>query len=82
MHPAPGDVVTVDPSLLRPEVSTRRVLGPDATIAERMEESQILSWAVAAFGIGYLFFYFGKSGFGQRRTTGHHVQGRTVGGLP
>lgn len=63
MHPAPNDVVAIDPKLLQPEVSTRRVLGPDATVAERMEESRILAWVVAAFGIAYLFFYFSKSGF-------------------
>ena len=63
MHPAPADVVTIDPKLLQPEVSTRRALGPDATIAERMEESSILSWVVAAFGVGYLVIYFGHKGF-------------------
>jgi short-chain fatty acids transporter len=63
MHPAPADVVAIDPNLLKPEVSTRRVLGPDATVAERMEESQILTWVVAAFGIGYLFLHFSKHGF-------------------
>lgn len=63
MHPAPADVVAIDPKLLQPEVSTARKLGPDATVAERMEESRILTWVVAAFGIGYLFLYFSKSGF-------------------
>ncbi|WOK18789.1 MULTISPECIES: TIGR00366 family protein [Rhodopseudomonas] len=63
MHPADKDVVTIDPKLLQPEVSTRRELKPDASIAERMEESQILSWVVAALGIAYLFLYFSKQGF-------------------
>ena len=63
MHPAPKDVIAVDPSLLRLEETTRHQLGPDATPAERIEEAPLLSFVVAAFGIVYLILYFQKSGF-------------------
>jgi short-chain fatty acids transporter len=63
MHPAPNEVVVVDPALLKPEPSTVRVLGPDATPAERLEESRILGFIVAALGIVYLFMYFRAKGF-------------------
>jgi len=63
MHPAPKDVVAIDPKLLKPEESVQRVLGPNASPAERIEESRILSLVVAAFGLVYLFLYFQKSGF-------------------
>ncbi|MFO1152474.1 MAG: TIGR00366 family protein [Rhodospirillales bacterium] len=63
MHPAPQNVIAVDPSLLKLEATTRRQLGPDATPAERIEEGPLLSFAVAAFGIAYLILYFQKSGF-------------------
>jgi short-chain fatty acids transporter len=63
MHPAPKDVIAVDPSLLKLEGSTRHQLGPDATPAERIEESPLLAFVVAAFGIVYLILYFQKSGF-------------------
>jgi short-chain fatty acids transporter len=63
MHPAPAEVVAVDPGLLKPEPSTVRVLGPDASPAERLEESRILGFIVAALGIVYLFMYFRAKGF-------------------
>ncbi len=63
MHPAPGAVVAIDPKLLSPPPSTSRVLGADATPAERFDESLVLALVVAAFGIGYLVLYFQKNGF-------------------
>ncbi|CAO3426655.1 TIGR00366 family protein [Azospirillum doebereinerae] len=63
MHPKASDVVAVDPALLKPEESTRRVLGPDASPAERLEESRILGFVVGAFGLVYLFMYFRAKGF-------------------
>ncbi|MBP2231537.1 TIGR00366 family protein [Azospirillum agricola] len=63
MHPAAKDVVAIDPKLLKPEESVQRTLGPDASPAERFEESRILSLVVAAFGLVYLFLYFQKNGF-------------------
>lgn len=62
MHPAPKDVIAIDPALLAPEPSTRRPLRPGASPAERIEESSVLSFIVAAMGIVYLFLYFGKNG--------------------
>lgn len=63
MHPAEKDVVAIDPKLLKPEESTKRVLGPDATFAERLEESRVFVWIVAALGIVYLVQYFQSHGF-------------------
>ncbi|WP_372399519.1 TIGR00366 family protein [Azospirillum sp. HJ39] len=63
MHPKASEVVAVDPALLKPEASTRRVLGPDASPAERLEESRILGFVVGAFGLVYLFLYFRAKGF-------------------
>ena len=63
MHPSPRHIVEVDPALLTREASTVRVLGVDATPAERLEESQILGFVIAAFGIVYLFMYFRARGF-------------------
>ncbi|MDR6773647.1 TIGR00366 family protein [Azospirillum sp. BE72] len=63
MHPKPHEVVAVDPALLKPEPSTKRVLGPDASPAEKLEESRILGFVVAALGIGYLFLHFQAKGF-------------------
>lgn len=57
------DVVEVDPALLAEEPSTARVLGPNATIAEKMEESRLLAYLIGALGIVYLIAYFIKSGF-------------------
>lgn len=62
MHPAPKDVIAVDPSLLAREPTTRRQLGPGATPAERIEEGPLLSYIVAAMGIVYLFLYFRANG--------------------
>lgn len=63
MHPKEKDVVAVDPALLKPDVSTRRELGPDASPAERMEESRILGFVMAGFGLVYLFLHFQARGF-------------------
>ena len=48
MMPKPEDVVTVDPALLQDPPSVERKLAPDATFAERMEESRVLAILVAA----------------------------------
>jgi len=63
MMPKPEDVVEVDPALLQDAAAMVKVLGPDATLAERLEESRILAWVVGAFGIVYLAAYFAKNGF-------------------
>ncbi len=63
MHPKASDVVAIDPALLKPEGTTQRVLGPDATPAERLEESRILAFIIAALGVVFLFMFFQKNGF-------------------
>ncbi len=52
MHPKNGQVVTVDPLLLQDSDPVSAEI-PD-TPAEKMENSRLLSWLVAALGIGYL----------------------------
>ena len=63
MIPAEKDVVTIDPALLKEEADYQRVLPPNASVAEKLEESRILSGIVALFGLVYLGMYFYKSGF-------------------
>ncbi|WP_114393107.1 TIGR00366 family protein [Oleisolibacter albus] len=63
MHPKPHEVVTIDPTLLKAEESTKRTLDASASPAERMEESRLLAFVVAALGLGYLFLYFSARGF-------------------
>lgn len=62
MRPA-HEVVPVDPKLLADEVDFQRVLGPDATPAERMEESRILSIIIALSCFAYLGVRFAQKGF-------------------
>lgn len=55
MMPKEDEVVAVDPRLLEDDGATaRRVLRPDATVAERLEESRILAIVVAGAVIVYL----------------------------
>ncbi|CVK20240.1 MULTISPECIES: TIGR00366 family protein [Sporomusa] len=63
MLPKPEDVVAVDPSLLAEEPPTSKVLGPNASWAERVEESTFLAILVGALGCVYLVMYFVKNGF-------------------
>lgn len=63
MMPKPEDVVSVDPKLLAEDPDYQKVLPKDAPIAERMEESRILSLMVGAIGIAYLGMYLYKSNF-------------------
>lgn len=63
MIPADKDVVCIDPSLLREEVDFQRVLPANASIAEKLEESKILSGLISLIGVTYLVLYFYKSGF-------------------
>lgn len=52
MHPKNGQAVTVDPLLLQ-DSDPVSAEAPD-TPAEKMENSRLLSWLVAALGLGYL----------------------------
>jgi short-chain fatty acids transporter len=63
MMPRPGQVVSVDPALLIDEPVEERVLGPDSTFAERIEESRLLSVLVALLIAGYLVIRFATKGF-------------------
>lgn len=50
-----SEVKPIDPALLKEEESFQKVLGADATFAERLEESRILAFIVA----GMCFLYIG-----------------------
>jgi short-chain fatty acids transporter len=63
MMPKEEDIVSIDPALLAEEPSTAKQLGPNATFAERLEESRFLSWLVGAFGTVYIVLYFMQHGF-------------------
>ena len=64
MMPKEEEIVSVDPVLLEDNAAaTLRVIGADATWAEKLEESQILAWVVGIFGIVYLVAYFAQKGF-------------------
>lgn len=54
MMPRPHEVVAVDPALLEDAPLAERRLGPDATFAERLEESRLLSLVVVALTVVYL----------------------------
>ncbi|MBR1658832.1 MAG: short-chain fatty acid transporter [Oscillospiraceae bacterium] len=61
MHPAPKDVVIVDPALLKDE---EFVESPKAkrTPAQKMENSPILTYIIVLVGVIYLVSYFAKGG--------------------
>ncbi|CAE6711945.1 TIGR00366 family protein [Paraburkholderia nemoris] len=63
MMPKPEDVVTVDPALLQDPPSVERKLAPDATFAERMEESRVLAILVAVLCAVFLVIRFINKGF-------------------
>ena len=63
MMPKPEDVVTVDPALLQDPPSVERKPAPDATFAERMEESRVLAILVAALCAVFLVIRFINKGF-------------------
>ncbi|HVI50480.1 MAG TPA: TIGR00366 family protein [Candidatus Sulfotelmatobacter sp.] len=64
MSPKEEDVVAVDAALLANDgASTERKLGPNATPAEKMEESRILSLVVALMIVAYLGVRFATKGF-------------------
>ncbi|NUU67489.1 TIGR00366 family protein [Enterobacteriaceae bacterium BIT-l23] len=63
MMPAPHQVVTIDPELLREEAPTRKTLATDATPAERLEESRLLALIIGALGIAFLVIWFIGHGF-------------------
>ncbi len=63
MLPKEDEIVAIDPALLKEEASVTKELGPDATWAEKLEESRILAWVVGLLCIVYLGSYFAQKGF-------------------
>jgi short-chain fatty acids transporter len=58
MMPKPGDVVSVDPALLADEPVKERILGPDATFAEKIEESRLMSMLVTLLIAAFFVLQF------------------------
>ncbi|MCC8150406.1 MAG: TIGR00366 family protein, partial [Lachnospiraceae bacterium] len=56
MHPAPEDVVAIDPKLLEdaPEAEKKK----PSTPAEKIENSMIMSYIVVLLGVVYIVYYF------------------------
>jgi len=63
MAPKNGQIKAIDPKLLAPDPVFSKKLDKDATIAEKLEESRILAYAIGAIGYAYLGFYFYRNGF-------------------
>lgn len=63
MIPADKDVVSIDPALLKEEPDYQRQLPPNASVAEKMEESRILAGIISLMGVIYLVMYFYNHGF-------------------
>ncbi|BAS47373.1 short chain fatty acid transporter [Aggregatibacter actinomycetemcomitans NUM4039] len=63
MMPKSGEVKSIDPTLLAPDPEFTKKLDQNATVAEKMEESRLLAYAIGALGYGYLAMYFHKNGF-------------------
>ncbi|WP_413733406.1 TIGR00366 family protein [Sodalis sp. RH21] len=63
MVPQAGRVITIDPALLQEEPDFQKKLAADASIAQRMEESRIITLIISAIGLCYLGMYFWKNGF-------------------
>jgi short-chain fatty acids transporter len=64
MMPKEADVVAVDPALLADDASVgQRTLSPNATFAERLEESRVLAILMAGFAFFDLGWRFAHRGF-------------------
>ncbi|EHD22609.1 MULTISPECIES: TIGR00366 family protein [Brenneria] len=63
MMPKPEKVIAIDPALLEEEPDFQKKLPADASIAEKMEESRIITLIICALGVSYLGMYFWKNGF-------------------
>jgi short-chain fatty acids transporter len=57
-----NEIVAVDPALLGEEPSMARKLSPNASIAEKLEESRILAYIIGALGVTYIIYYFMNNG--------------------
>lgn len=63
MMPKGGEIREIDPRLLQEDPVFTKELGPDASIAEKMEESRLLAYAIGILGFSYVGMYFYKNGF-------------------
>ncbi|WP_425058321.1 Putative short-chain fatty acid transporter [Sporomusa carbonis] len=64
MMPKENEIIAIDPALLQDDTAAVvKALGPEATWAEKIEESRILALVVGVLGIVYLGAYFAKKGF-------------------
>lgn len=61
MHPAPEDVVEVDPALLVEPEEAKMVENPQ--FADKAENSPIMSYIIGALGIAFIISYFMAKGF-------------------
>lgn len=63
MMPKAEKVIAIDPHLLQDEPDFQKTLPSDAPLAERMEESRIITLIIVALGVAYLGRYFWNHGF-------------------
>lgn len=63
MHPSKEDTKVVDPELLEDEPEPTELKREDMTPAEKLENSKVINYLLAAMGIGYLLRYFWLNGF-------------------
>ncbi|ANC40579.1 short-chain fatty acid transporter [Hafnia alvei] len=63
MMPKASQIVSIDPALLADDIDFQKTLSPEATVAEKMEESRIITFIISLLGLCYLAFYFWKNGF-------------------
>lgn len=63
MHPKDADVKTIDPELLKDDVVPTPIAKADMTPAERLENSKVINYALAALGFVFIFKYFLDNGF-------------------
>lgn len=62
MHPAPQDVITIDPEMLK-EPEQEQKSASEMTPAERLENSRVISYSLGAMGFTYIISYFWTNGF-------------------
>jgi len=63
MHPKEEETKVVDPKLLEDDPEPAELKREDMTPAEKLENSKVINYLLAAMGIGYLIRYFWMNGF-------------------
>jgi short-chain fatty acids transporter len=65
MHPEPGKVVRINPSLLESQSKEEEAASVELneTPADRLENSKIIAYITGIFGIVYIVYYFATKGF-------------------